>query len=471
MGRRGPNGKAAETVDVFKGFLSGAAFTTSKGYKGTKLDSMWVRHLFDSFETDDVELCDIALESVLSDIGLTVVGGEMRSALRIGDYGFYAESQFAAQAEILSKSERDNMTGGKFLSVSEWAEVDRVLNIVGNFSTAKFDHSCRGDTFLNLSFRKFAFDVSCNLLRRKVIDPLSVNEDGEDAMDVLTKQYNLLGQKLRRLEEDKILASKEVVVSSVTEDTKVRDRKASAELHALARFNELFMATMKARQQQIADDTKILKFNELRGQPTAMDVVWNIKQLDKTVDYVKRCEDLRGFVVDAIAHQQHVTDTYISMAILVHQRHKTMQRRALNAARAMGALASSAVVVTDEMCSDEELDKDDDGASQPAGRSSKIKARQRARKAREKKSVKAAALAKQALHGETNEKPAEENAEDEVEVHDSDERLRGLYQCEGASVSKKALYDRLGMKMDTAEDYSPVLGVLKQTETEVVMYR
>ena len=46
----------------------------------------------------------------------------------------------------------------------------------------------------------------------------------------------------------------------------MRDRKAAAELHALSRFNELFMATMKARQQQIAEDKKLLKFNELRGQ-------------------------------------------------------------------------------------------------------------------------------------------------------------------------------------------------------------
>ena len=43
---------------------------------------MWVRHLFDSFESDDVELCDIALESVLADIGLTVVGGSVSLHIR-----------------------------------------------------------------------------------------------------------------------------------------------------------------------------------------------------------------------------------------------------------------------------------------------------------------------------------------------------------------------------------------------------
>ena len=156
---------------------------------------------FVSFETG------LSLQLQLMCLCVTVTG-ELRSAFSIGDYGFYAESQFLEQAKILSKAERDNMTGGKFLSESEWTEVDRVLGIVGSFSSAKFDHSCRGDTFLNLSCRKFAFDVSCNLLRRGTIDPLAENADGDDAMAVLTKQYNLLGQKLRRLEEDKILASK-----------------------------------------------------------------------------------------------------------------------------------------------------------------------------------------------------------------------------------------------------------------------
>jgi hypothetical protein len=40
------------------------------------MDSMWLRHLLQAFETDDRELAQVALESMLADLGQVVTGGD-----------------------------------------------------------------------------------------------------------------------------------------------------------------------------------------------------------------------------------------------------------------------------------------------------------------------------------------------------------------------------------------------------------
>lgn len=39
------------------------------------MDSMWARYLIDSFDDDDKELAQIALQSILADLGQIVTGG------------------------------------------------------------------------------------------------------------------------------------------------------------------------------------------------------------------------------------------------------------------------------------------------------------------------------------------------------------------------------------------------------------
>jgi hypothetical protein len=72
-------------------------FVTKKGFRGMKMDPLWVKHLMEAFKNDDIELAQISFESSLSDVNDVVVGGENGCPYSIGDFGFYAEEQFEAQ--------------------------------------------------------------------------------------------------------------------------------------------------------------------------------------------------------------------------------------------------------------------------------------------------------------------------------------------------------------------------------------
>lgn len=50
-------------------------------------------------------------------------------------------------------------------------------------------------------------------------------------------------------------------------------------------------------------------------------------------------------------------------------------------------------------------------------------------------------------------------------------RLALVFKTKSASESKRELYARAGLKMDTADDYSPILGTLRETEHELIQYR
>ena len=125
--------KATQTVEeepkklLFKGFLSGAAFQTKKGYKGKKLDSLWNRQIIEAFELDDPELANVALESIVADKEARVDGGQHGSPYSIGGYGIFAESQFDSQFQILHQHEEESSRGVYHLSLDEWAQVDKGL--------------------------------------------------------------------------------------------------------------------------------------------------------------------------------------------------------------------------------------------------------------------------------------------------------------------------------------------------------
>jgi hypothetical protein len=255
------------------------------------MDTMWVRHLMDSFDTDDKELAQIALQSVLADLGQVVTGGrnlqsnrstvdyvelvktgEHGSAFNIGDYGFFSEQQFQEQAKLLSSAERENVTGDRFLSVSQWEEVDQKLSSWGAYSSARFAVCVRGDTFLNLGLRKCAFSVSQLLLETgtspsesPVLDPLNLNESGDDAMAMLVIGYTELGQRLRQLQIDLDDAASNVVLSDVQQDLDRRTVECRELLLSLASYNESWLRFLLARQVNIEADVRKKRFNELRG--------------------------------------------------------------------------------------------------------------------------------------------------------------------------------------------------------------
>lgn len=85
----------------FRGYLKGTAFLTAKGYHGRRLDSLWMKHLIESFDDDDEELCNLAFESVLADLNVSVTGGECGAPYSIAEYGFYTKNQFVFQTKLL----------------------------------------------------------------------------------------------------------------------------------------------------------------------------------------------------------------------------------------------------------------------------------------------------------------------------------------------------------------------------------
>jgi hypothetical protein len=59
----------------------------------------------------------------------------------------------------------------------------------------------------------------------------------------------------------------------------------------------------------------------------------------------------------------------------------------------------------------------------------------------------------------------------EQPVKTDDDRLALVYKSKSASQSKREIYAKAGLKMDTADDYAPILGTLYQNEFELVQYR
>lgn len=235
------------------------------------MDSMWSRYMMDAFDTDDKELALIALESVLADLGQVVSGGEHGSAFTIGDYGFFSEKQFSDQAAILSQAERSNITGTRFLSESQWQEVDKKLENLAAFSSTRFKVCESGDTFLYLALRKCAFGVAQVLLEeaekrcKGELDPLRCNEAGEDVMAVLAAGYEDLGHRLRQVQAELIRASEVVLLSEETQMLEQRINECKEQLIALGIFADALLRNFQRRQVQIEADVRKKRFNELRA--------------------------------------------------------------------------------------------------------------------------------------------------------------------------------------------------------------
>lgn len=207
---------------LFRGFIGGDSFQTRKGFKGNKLDTLWTKYLFKSFDLDDEELAIIALQSSIADLGSKVIGGEIGTPYSIGGYGFYAKNQFEMQSTLLKDTERVNSKGRNFLSTAEWGKVDDQLDRLGHHGSFTFLRAIRGDSFACLAVKKNAFSVAKYLLDIG-IDPLSDNEEGHDLLHILKEQYSELSKELLQLQRDYEVVSIKVVVPSQLKDLSIRN--------------------------------------------------------------------------------------------------------------------------------------------------------------------------------------------------------------------------------------------------------
>lgn len=183
--------------EVFRGFIPGSSIRTTKGYVGSKLDSLWARNIIESLVNDDAELLDIALESSIADVDCCVEGGEFASPYCLDNYGFYAANQFEKQARALQAHERALVEekSALFLSEREWGYVDAQLGRYARFNKARLNKVERGDSIAMIAMREAAFEVSAASLR-KGVDPLVRNEKDEDLMVILKEVYAELNESI-----------------------------------------------------------------------------------------------------------------------------------------------------------------------------------------------------------------------------------------------------------------------------------
>mmetsp|Transcript_1697 Transcript_1697/g.2698 ORF Transcript_1697/g.2698 Transcript_1697/m.2698 type:complete len:501 (+) Transcript_1697:17-1519(+) len=290
----------------FAGFINGTTFITKKGHKGSKIDSLWVKNLFDSFVNDDEELAQIALESCLADLNEIVINGDDGAPFSIAEYAFYSENQFQNQAALLQENERKVSTNS-FLSKADWELIDGRLLSISKHSSSKFRKAVRGDTFAALAIRQSAFLVTKMMIERGV-DPLVENEDGEDLMVIMKQQYNFLGTELKRVQQFIVDASKVVFEPSILEEQARQEEALLDDYDKLATFADSMQAGLLGRIENIEKDRLLLRAYALKNEDPPEFNVWNAGQLDKAVQYIKDCQELRGYIEEKMAfHRLHVS--------------------------------------------------------------------------------------------------------------------------------------------------------------------
>jgi hypothetical protein len=202
---------------MFRGFIPANAIRTSKGYVGSKLDSNWARNILDSFANDDGELADAAIDSCLCDKEFVIEGGDFGTPFVIGNYGFFAKSQFLTQAEVLQAHERSlaSEESAYFLSLREWEYVDAKIGRYARYGNARVEKATPGDTFLMVAIREAAFEVATVMIRRGY-EPLAKNSAEEDLMELMRQRYVEFSEAMRQMHSDiEEMASHTIVPTAV----------------------------------------------------------------------------------------------------------------------------------------------------------------------------------------------------------------------------------------------------------------
>jgi len=305
---------------LFRGFIGGAMFKTKKGYQGQRVDTLWVRQIFASFEHDDTEIIDVAMESSLADPNAQVTGGWYGAVFSIGDYGFNAQSQFDIQRDILAENERKVSKGIEYLTNDEWNVVDVNLGKIASHGKPIMEKAVRGDTLAALAVRNSAFHVAKKLIEYGV-DPLLVNEDGHDVFLLLKVQYEHLTRALSKVNEDKERASHHVVLPSEMIELNTREEKIMHQLDAQMQFISVFKEVLEDRVETIKDDKIRMQRLKITRKPIPPELIWNVEQGDRAQAHIDESSALYGYVHQRIEIQKEYNKNHVNLADLVHQQH------------------------------------------------------------------------------------------------------------------------------------------------------
>ena len=146
-----------------------------------------------------------------------VIGGVYGSPFSIGDYGFFAEQQFAPQFEYLNeKIHNIAITTKMYLSTEEWNRIEKRLKFISNYGNSNFIEVNIGDSFADLAIRSNSFQVA-KICMNNGIDPLLENSIQQDLFIIMKKQYHKISLQLREIQTLKHEASIKVMVPSVVQ--------------------------------------------------------------------------------------------------------------------------------------------------------------------------------------------------------------------------------------------------------------
>jgi hypothetical protein len=317
--------KVPQEVPLFRGFLPANGFVTSCGAKGMKLDSMWSKYIVESYVNDDLELAAIALESCLADVSLVVEGGEYGCPMSIGGYGFYTNDMFENQANLLYKTERRYCTG-IFLSVDEWAGIDKKLRDIAEYGYSKLQYACRGDTFTNLAVRDNAFKVA-KLFLDKGVDPLITNANGDDLIQIVKQQYGALSLRLSDLQREKEASSECVLLPTEEKDLQEREQKGVEAIAHMLEFIGSLRGNIVARAAVVEKDKWAMKQAQLRRQPVPPEIAWSCAQEEKVGTYVVELEGIAEYITEKLRRFKEAAEKHVSLSTLMMLQQKNIKAK------------------------------------------------------------------------------------------------------------------------------------------------
>jgi len=104
------------------------------------------------------------------------------------------------------------------------------------------------------------------MLIDKGVDPLLVNEDDEDVMNIVKQQYGYLTFELKKAQEFIIESSSRVIAPTVIEEQAQKEAALIEDFNKLIRFLDSMITSLQLRLKNIEQDRLLLRAYALRKE-------------------------------------------------------------------------------------------------------------------------------------------------------------------------------------------------------------
>ena len=104
------------------------------------------------------------------------------------------------------------------------------------------------------------------MLIDKGVDPLLVNEDDEDVMNIVKQQYGFITSELKKVQEFIIESSIRVIAPTVIEEQAQKEAALIEDFNKMTRFLDSMISSLQARLKNIEQDRLLLRAYALRKE-------------------------------------------------------------------------------------------------------------------------------------------------------------------------------------------------------------